>query len=143
VLVTEVGMELEAKNRLARIGFDRVVGHLADPLRVFEEHPEEIARSSRIDVRELEQRLASGEDLQLIDVRQPGETVAGTVDGAIEIPLTRLNERLASLDAGRPTVVYCAGGYRSSIAASRMAAAGFTDVADLLGGFTAWAARSS
>ena len=139
VLVTEAGMEVEAKNRLARIGFDRVVGHLADPLRVFEEHPEEIARSSRIDVRELEQRLESGDDVQLIDVRQPGETANGTIDGATEIPLTRLNERLASLDAARPTVVYCAGGYRSSIAASRMAAAGFTDVSDLLGGYTAWA----
>ena len=46
-------MALEAKNRLARIGFDRVVGHLADPLRAFEEHPEEVARSSRIDVDEL------------------------------------------------------------------------------------------
>ena len=140
VLITDAGMEVEAKNRLARIGFDRVVGHLSDPLRVFEEHPEEIARSSRIDVGDLQQRLASADDVQLIDVRQPGETANGTIDGAVEIPLTRLNERLASLDAARPTVVYCAGGYRSSIAASRMAAAGFTDVSDLLGGYTAWAA---
>ena len=62
------------------------------------------------------------------------------IDGAIEIPLTRLNERLATLDAARPTVVYCESGYRSSIAASRMAAAGFTDVADLLGGYSAWSA---
>ena len=44
---------MEAKNRLARIGFDRVVGYLADPLRVFEEHPEEVERSSRLDVHEL------------------------------------------------------------------------------------------
>ena len=75
-----------------------------------------------------------------MDVRQPGETALGTIDGAITIPLTRLNERLASLDAEKPTVVFCAGGYRSSIAASRMAAAGFSDVADLLGGFGAWSA---
>ena len=140
VLITDDGMEVEAKNRLARIGFDRVVGYLAEPLRVFEEHPEEVERSSRIDVGELEQRLATDDDVQLIDVRQPGETATGTIDGAIEIPLTRLNERLASLDASRPTFVYCASGYRSSIAASRMAAAGFTDVSDLLGGYGAWAA---
>ena len=140
VLVTDAGMVLEAKNRLARIGFDRVVGHLAEPLRAFEERPDEVMRSSRIDVHELERRLGSDDDLQLVDVRQPGETVNGIITGAIEIPLTRLNERLALLDAGRRTVVYCAGGYRSSIAASRMAAAGFTDVADLLGGYNAWAA---
>ena len=140
VLITDDGLEVEAKNRLARIGFDRVVGYLAEPLRVFEEHPEEVERSSRIDVGELEQRLATDDDVQLIDVRQPGETAKGTIDGAIEIPLTRLNERLASLDVSRPTFVYCASGYRSSIAASRMAAAGFTDVSDLLGGYGAWAA---
>ena len=87
VLITEDGMALEAKNRLARIGFDRVVGHLADPLRAFEEHPEEVARSSRIDVHELEPRLAADGDVQLIDVRQPGETASGTIDGAVEIPL--------------------------------------------------------
>jgi hydroxyacylglutathione hydrolase len=138
VLITDDGMELEAKNRLARIGFDRVVGHLADPLHAFEANPEEVERSTRIDVHELERRLAGQDDLQLVDVRQPGETANGVIDGAIEMPLPRLNERLASLDAARPTVVYCAGGYRSSIAASRMAAAGFSDVADLLGGYSAW-----
>ena len=138
VLVTDDGMELEAKNRLARIGFDRVVGYLTDPLHAFEANPDEVERSTRIDVQELERRLADDDELQLVDVRQPGETARGVIEGAIEIPLTRLNERLATLDAARPTVVYCAGGYRSSIAASRMAAAGFSDVADLLGGYTAW-----
>jgi rhodanese-related sulfurtransferase len=140
VLVTEAGMELEAKNRLARIGFDRVAGYLAEPLRVFEEHPDEVTRSSRLGVGDLEARLNTEHDLQLVDVRQPGETALGTIVGAIEIPLTQLNERLASLDAEKSTVVYCAGGYRSSIAASRMTAAGFADVADLLGGYTAWSA---
>ena len=56
------------------------------------------------------------------------------------MPLTRLNERLASLDASKPTVVFCAGGFRSSIAASRLASSGFGDVSDLLGGYGAWKA---
>ena len=76
-----------------------------------------------------------------IDVRQPGETAAGTIDGADRDPADPAQRAPAGLDAASPTVVYCAGGYRSSIAASRMAAAGFTDVADLLGGYGAWAAR--
>ena len=143
VLVTDPGLEVEAKNRLARIGFDRVVGYLADPLEALEEHPDDVARSSRLDRAGAGTRgWPNGElaDLQLVDVRQPGETAHGMIPGAIPIPLTRLNERLPALDASKPTVVYCAGGYRSSIAASRMAAAGFTDVSDLLGGYTAWAA---
>ena len=55
-------------------------------------------------------------------------------------PLPQLNSVLASLDASKPTVVYCAGGYRSSIGASRLVSAGFADVSDLLGGYGAWTA---
>jgi len=77
-------------------------------------------------------------DLQLVDVRQPGETANGSIAGAVLMPLTQLNERMAELDPSKPTVVYCAGGFRSSIAASRMIAAGFDDISDLLGGFGAW-----
>jgi len=142
VVVTDPGMELEAKNRLARIGFDTVVGHLAAPLETFLAHPQEVSASSRLDVAELEAARSNG-DLQLVDVRQPGETSEGVIEGALEIPLTRLNERLASLDASKRTVVYCAGGYRSSIGASRLVAAGFVDVADLLGGYGAWRAATT
>jgi hydroxyacylglutathione hydrolase len=140
VLVTDEGAEREAKNRLARIGFDNVVGHLAAPLAAFAESPADTARASRVDVGELTTAMAELHDLQLVDIRQPGETAAGVIDGAIEIPLTELNARISQLDASKPTIVYCAGGYRSSIAASRMAASGFSDVSDLLGGYTAWEA---
>lgn len=140
VLVTEPGMELEAKTRLARIGFDNVVGHLADPVAVMHANPDDVVQSSRIDVDTLRDALRDDPTLQLVDVRQPGETEAGSIEGARLVPLTRLNEQLASLDAARPTVVYCAGGFRSSIAASRLAASGFGDVSDLLGGYGAWQA---
>ena len=140
VLVTEPGMETEAKIRLARIGYDHVIGHLASPLLEFETNPGDVGHGARLDAAELATVLDSGEDVQLVDVRQPGELAQGVIDGAIEIPLTRLNERLATLDASKRTIVYCAGGYRSSIAASRMRAAGFADVSDLLGGYGAWTA---
>ncbi|MEM7338861.1 MAG: rhodanese-like domain-containing protein [Actinomycetota bacterium] len=140
VLVTEPGTELEAKVRLARIGFDNVVGHLSEPAAALAANPDEVTRSSRLDIDGLATAVATVDDLQLVDVRQPGETEGGAIPGAVLIPLTRLNERLSSLDASKPTIVYCAGGFRSSIAASRMAGAGFTDVSDLLGGYGAWAA---
>ncbi|MEM8922389.1 MAG: rhodanese-like domain-containing protein [Actinomycetota bacterium] len=142
VLVVEEGMELEAKNRLARIGFDNVVGHLADPETAMAAVPDDVTRSSRLDVAGLRSAMADIDNLQLVDVRQPGETGDGTIEGATLIPLTRLDERLTSLDASRPTVVYCAGGFRSSIAASRLALAGFGDVSDLLGGYGAWTAAA-
>ncbi|MDH3295118.1 MAG: rhodanese-like domain-containing protein, partial [Acidimicrobiia bacterium] len=90
------------------------------------------------DVAGMREAMDSVNDLQIVDVRQPGETDGGIIAGAILIPLTMLNKQLASLDASKPTIVYCAGGYRSSIAASRLAAAGFSDVSDLRGGYGAW-----
>lgn len=137
VLVTDPGDELTAKNRLARIGYDNVIGHLANIQQAVAGRPDDVTVGRRIDSAELIARLDEP-GLQLVDVRQPGETEGGIIEGALLIPLTRLNERLTMLDAAKPTVVYCAGGYRSSIAASKMAAAGFADVADLLGGYGAW-----
>ena len=84
--------------------------------------------------------MANTPDLQLVDVRGPGEAEGGMIEGAILAPLPQLNSKLASLDASKPTIVYCAGGYRSSIGASRLVSAGFTDVSDLLGGYGAWVA---
>ena len=140
VIVADDGHAREAKNRLARIGFDNVVGALADPEEALVTHPDDVVRGSRVDVAGLRDAMASIADLQLVDVRGPGETEGGVIDGAILAPLPQLNSMLASLDASKPTIVYCAGGYRSSIGASRLVAAGFADVSDLLGGYGAWTA---
>jgi len=79
-------------------------------------------------------------DLQLVDVRNPGETAGGTLTGAQVIPLARLVDSLDELDPGAPVVVNCAGGHRSLIAASLLSHAGFADVSDLIGGYGAWTA---
>jgi rhodanese-related sulfurtransferase len=141
VLVCDAARALEAKVRLARIGFDRVVGRLDDPVQTFLEHPEVVERSSRITVDALAARLGDGADVQLVDVRNPGETALGTIGPARVVPLAELLARAGELDADRPTVVYCGSGYRSAIAASVLAAHGFADVSDLLGGYDAWVAR--
>ncbi len=138
VLVAGDGEEMQSKIRLARIGFDNIVGYLDNPLAVFDSNPDEVAPSSRVDVAGMIEAMDRLDGLQIVDVRQPGETAGGVIPDAHLIPLTTLNQKLASLDASKPTIVYCAGGYRSSIAASRLAAAGFSDVSDLLGGFGAW-----
>ena len=138
VLVCEAGTELESRNRLARIGFDRVIGCLSDPVTVFLAHPGWIASASRLTSSELVDRLDAVEGLQLVDVRGPGEVAGGRLAGAREVPLPRILDRLAELDPTAPTVVYCTGGYRSMIAASLMRASGFRDVSDLIGGYAAW-----
>ena len=138
VLQVDPGFEVEARNRLARIGFDRVVGALADALAVMAEHPDQTERASRLTVPEFDRRRVEIDGLQVVDIRNPGEVALGAIDGAIEIPVGQLPGRLDDLDSSAPTVIYCAGGYRSSVAASLLRQEGFSDVSDLLGGYGAW-----
>jgi rhodanese-related sulfurtransferase len=79
-------------------------------------------------------------NVQVVDVRNEGEVSGGMIDGAKNIPIAQLRARFGELDPMKPTVVYCAGGYRSSIAASLLREAGFADVSDVLGGYAAIAA---
>jgi glyoxylase-like metal-dependent hydrolase (beta-lactamase superfamily II)/rhodanese-related sulfurtransferase len=140
-VVAEDGREAEAVLRLARVGFDDVVGFLHAPLRAFLDHPELTERSSRLSADDLAQRLAGGVPLTVLDVRSPGEVAGGSIPGAVAIPLPRLLERLGEVDLARPLVVCCQGGYRSSIAAAVLRRAGAHDVSDLLGGYEAWTLR--
>jgi rhodanese-related sulfurtransferase len=138
VLLTEPGQELDGKNRLARIGFDRVIGYLADPYEAMFAHQDDVAVASRLTAKAFDERVSALTNLQIVDVRNPGEVDAGSIPNAIPIPVGQLPSRLDELDPSAPTVVYCAGGYRSSVAASLLRQRGFTDVSDILGGFGAW-----
>lgn len=138
ILVTPTGHETEAKVRLARIGFDRVLGVLAYPVDTFVAHPELVEPLSRLSAEALAERIGTIEDLVLIDVRNPGEIALGTISGARSISLPSLLTQLGQLDQTAPTVVFCAGGYRSAIASSLLRSHGFSDVSDLIGGYAAW-----
>jgi rhodanese-related sulfurtransferase len=141
VLVTPPGHEPEAKVRLARIGFDRVLGALSDPVAAFYEHPEHVEQLSRLSAAGLAERIASVTDLALVDVRNVGEVAGGSIPGARNISLPALLASIDQLDPSAPTVVFCAGGYRSAIASSLLRAHGFADVSDLVGGYAAWEAH--
>jgi hydroxyacylglutathione hydrolase len=140
VVVADAGREAEARVRLGRIGFDRVRGAVTEVERLLAEHPDLAESAVRLSAADLASWRAEGDDLQLVDVRNPGEQEAGVAEGATTLPLAQLLDRLGELDPERLTVVYCAGGYRSSIAASALRSHGFGRVADLVGGFAAWEA---
>ena len=138
VLFVEPGAELEAKNRLGRIGFDRVLGYVQQPYEVLRVHSDQAQIASRLTPVGFEARRRDVADIQLVDVRNPGEHALGGVPGAVNIPVGQLPARVDELDPSRPTVVYRAGGYRSSVAASLLRANGFGDVSDIVGGYGAW-----
>jgi hydroxyacylglutathione hydrolase len=143
VVLAEPGTEVEAKVRLARIGYDRVVGYLENMYAVFQEHPELVRAASRLTVASFDERRRAISTLQVVDVRNAGETEEGSMPGVSNIPLPRLRDEMETLDPTRPTVVFCAGGYRSSIAASLLRRGGFDDVSDILGGYHAWESAQS
>jgi adenylyltransferase/sulfurtransferase len=92
----------------------------------------------QIEPRELAIRRASGESIQLIDVREPHEWEIARIDGARLIPLHRLASAIPELDRSAPTAVYCKGGTRSALATRDLLAAGFRQVWSVSGGILRW-----
>ncbi len=137
VVIAPEGQEQEVATRFARIGYDHVLGYVADPESYFLGHADRVRRASRLTVADADTALAGG-DVQVIDIRNAGEVEAGMIPGASHIALAELARRVDDLDVTRPVVVYCAGGWRSSVAASLLRTRGFADVSDILGGYGAW-----
>ncbi len=133
----EVG---EAVVRLARVGIESVAGFLADGIWAWNDAALPIASIPQIAVDELRHQLAEEPRHRLLDVRRPAEYRVGHVPAAVNLPLDGLAGRTAPLDASRPTSVICEGGYRSSAAASALAARGFSALSNVVGGTAAWAA---
>jgi adenylyltransferase/sulfurtransferase len=88
---------------------------------------------------ELKKRMDAGEDIQLIDVRQPDEHDFARIEGAKLIPLGEIVRRADELDTHRETIVHCKAGGRSAQAIEALQKAGFTgELKNLKGGITAW-----
>jgi rhodanese-related sulfurtransferase len=138
VLITEPGREVEAATRLARIGFDNVAGYLAGEQQSLDVASEPIERTTRVRADTLAALLTAAPSPLLVDVRTEREWRVGRIDGAVNIPLSRLGHEMARLPSAWPLVLYCATGYRSAIASSLMRRAGRSAVTDLAGGIEAW-----
>ena len=126
VIIADPGREHEAATRLGRIGFDHIVGYLKDGLHSLEARLDLTAATERVSAPLAAERLSEG--ALAVDVRTPGERAQKSVAGSVGIPLSQLAERAKELPKDRPLIVYCAGGYRSSIAASLLQQQGFTQV---------------
>ena len=88
---------------------------------------------------ELKARMDAGDDIQLIDVRQPDEYAFARIDGSKLIPLGEIISRICEIDSGRETVIHCKMGGRSARAIQALEQAGFKgNLKNLVGGITAW-----
>jgi hydroxyacylglutathione hydrolase len=138
VIIADYGRENEAATRLGRIGFDHVVGYLKDGLLSLQSRPDLTVKTERISAPFAAELLSLPEPPVAIDVRAPGERAQKRIAGSLSVPLNHLVENLAKVPKGRALLIYCAGGYRSSIAASLLQRGGFNQVSEIAGGIVSW-----
>lgn len=130
----------EATMRLARVGLECLDGYLDGGLESWVREGLAIDLLPQIDVIDLRAQISESPELQVIDVRRPGEYAAGHVPGAIAVSLQEIATLRACVDPTRPAAVICAAGYRSAIGASILRREGFTgELFNVIGGTAAWA----
>ena len=140
VIVAEPGREREAALRLGRIGFDHVKGYLRNGMEALAKRADLVWPTDRASVLVLAEELNGPEPPLVVDVRAPREWATKHIDGSVNLPLNHLAERIAEVPRDRRIAVHCAGGYRSSIAASILHQHGITNLIEMAGGLAAWEA---
>ncbi len=141
-IIAEPGREQEATVRLGRIGFDHVKGYLQGGMQALAGRPDLVWQTERMTAAMVAEEMASTDPPVLLDVRNPREWAARHIDGSVNVPLNQLQARIAEVPRNRRIAVHCAGGYRSSIAASILHQYGITNLVEMAGGLAAWDAAS-
>jgi len=140
VVIADTGAQVdETVVRLARVGIENVKGFLEGGVASWRDAGLPIDTIPQLSVAELNAALGN-DDMQIVDVRRPGEYVNGHVPRALNAPLASLDTSLGPLDLKKDklTAVICAGGYRSSAAASMLQKQGFSNLLNVAGGTGAW-----
>lgn len=140
VIIAEPGREQEAALRLGRIGFDHVKGYLQEGMESLAARPDLVSLTERVSAPIVAEELASEDSPLLLDIRNPYEWAGRHIEGSVNIPLNHLQERIGEIPRNRRIAVHCAGGYRSSIAASILHRYGLTQLIEMAGGLAAWEA---
>jgi len=132
VLVTEPGQEEETVLRLARVGYEKVLGYLAKGVNSWDENLETVTSRTAA---EMQAEMRNG--AEVLDVRKPGEWNVSHVKDATFLPLSDFPGNLKDLDRNKSYIVHCGGGYRSMTAISLMKNHGFKNLINIYGGFGA------
>jgi glyoxylase-like metal-dependent hydrolase (beta-lactamase superfamily II)/rhodanese-related sulfurtransferase len=135
VLVTDQDKTEETIKRLARVGYDHVLGYLEGGIITWENAGNPLDRIERVTPEELEIELEHKSFV--FDVRKPGEYEAEHIENVPSLPLDYINENMSQFPKNEAFTIHCAGGYRSIIAASILKSRGYNHVKDVIGGYSA------
>jgi rhodanese-related sulfurtransferase/glyoxylase-like metal-dependent hydrolase (beta-lactamase superfamily II) len=138
VIVAEPGREREAAIRLGRIGFDHVRGYLDGGMAALAARPDLVWPTERVTATMVAEELTTVDPPLVLDVRNRREWEVQHIPESLNLPLSHMLEHLAKVPHERRIAVHCAGGYRSSIAASILHRYGITNLVEMAGGLAAW-----
>lgn len=134
VLVAPEGREEEVVKRLARVGYDHALGYLSGGMDAWKAEGKPIVGIPSIDVATFVS-LANDEELNVLDVRKPGEWEASHLANAQHFSLDYINNQMAEINPDKRYHVHCRSGYRSTVASSILKARGFHKIVDVIGAF--------
>lgn len=141
LLVTDDPSQVaEVATHLIRVGFDDLRGYLEGGIDAWETSGYPLEMLDTLSVHDLARRLEQRDAMTVLDVRTDREWNAGHIEGATHIHGGTLQERFDEVPRDRPVAVVCGSGYRASIASSFLAREGYEQVANVMGGMTAWKA---
>ena len=134
IFLAPEGKEEEVVTRLSRVGYDNTLGFLAGGITSWKNADKEIGKISSIPVMQFAENFKSG-SLHVLDVRKPGEFLSEHVEDAQTLPLDFLSDSMDKIERSNEYHLYCAGGYRSVIAASIMKSRGFHNLINIENGY--------
>lgn len=138
LLVCDEGKEEESIVRLARVGFDKVVGYLQGGFTAWQKSGETVDLIIDVEADELAMDIPFDDHLIVVDVRKETEFADGHVKDAVNLPLNDINDPalMANIEDTDNLYVHCAGGYRSVIASSIFKRQGFHNLRNVVGGWS-------
>ncbi|OBW40911.1 putative polyketide biosynthesis zinc-dependent hydrolase BaeB [Chryseobacterium sp. MOF25P] len=136
LLVIDENKQEEALTRLSRVGFDTILGFLDGGFEAWKENNKEIDTVHQISAKQFESEIKNKE-VKIIDVRKESEYLSEHVNDAYNMPLAYINDWITELDSEKHFYLHCAGGYRSTMAASILQARGYRNFTEIEGGFSA------
>jgi hydroxyacylglutathione hydrolase len=130
----------EARRQLLRVGIDHVLGYVNGGFPAWRAANLPVAQVTRMSARDFHERVTHSDLLTLVDVRTRQEFEQGHIAGAVNLPVGTLLSQTAEIPRHLPVATVCEAGYRSSLAASLLARAGFGSIINIAGGMTAYRA---
>lgn len=135
LIVAPEGKEEETVKRLSRVGYDNAIGFLEGGFAAWKADGREVDRIDSINVAEFAKRYRDQKDLQILDVRKPGEWEGEHLENSENFPLDFISSNMHKIEKGKSYHLHCRSGYRSTIAASILRARGYEGLVNVLGSF--------